>query len=897
MKKKVFVVSSTHWDREWYDPFQKFRFRLVRFFDGLIDIMKNNAEYKYFFADGQTIMIEDYLEIRPENREILNDLLCTGRIIVGPWYCMPDEMLISGEGLVRNLQKGLNICKKFNVEPSSNLYVCDIFGHNSQLPQITKLFELSSATVFRGIGDYNKDAFIWKGADGSELLTFKLDNNSTYSTYFFTMRWDIARKSNSWETILSDDEYCAQMMNYLERNKKRFSNENIMIIDGCDHIDADIRTPEILKILNKGIPEYEFIHSNFEDYIKAVIEAKPRLESIEGVLYNVGEQGLNNAVLKNVLSSNVDQKQKNSKIENMLVYQAEPLDLYTKLNNLNDNSRFYRNLYPRRNYLDKVWLYFLENQAHDSICGCSVKSVHEDNMNRYKQAEEMLEPLILEELETVSRKINTNGKGKSGSIVIFNNSQLEINEYRKFTLERDQNEMCDRPNLRLYNNCDEEIDYNLIDVKKEWKRVYDYGKLIDQPIYNIYTLVAKLKIAPFSYTVLTYDFLENKRDFINGFYGFTEFYPPKRSIGSLFTSFNEINNGKIRVVINSNGTIDVYDLETHEEYLGLLLFEDGGDAGEGWNYKKPFVDKITYSNMSQFSILFDSNILAEVEIVTSMLLPKQINGLSRSDEKEYLNIKSVITIFAESKKISIKTSILNSVKQHRLRVLFPVKKQCDVFYTSMPFDVYEWTLLKDNGHTQEIETGVVPNQGLVFCKNENWQLNIYNKGLYETALVDNIGKKIALTLYRSIGEEVCSFAEPYGSYLNKSLTFEYELEFGQNENYKSVLKSNNFKSGLLCWSEKKHGGEDLGALVEITGEAVISSVSADCVMLNGEIYDIIRIYDVSNGTKGCISFSKPIKKVYEINLRGSILFEHEVFDGKIYYELMSKQIKTFAFIF
>ncbi|HPF57060.1 MAG TPA: alpha-mannosidase, partial [Clostridiales bacterium] len=103
-KKKCFVISHTHWDREWYQTFQDYRFRLVRMFDDLLEILEANPDYKVFHTDGQTIVLEDYLEICPENRERIQKLIDAGKLIIGPWYVMPDEFLISGESLVRNLQ-------------------------------------------------------------------------------------------------------------------------------------------------------------------------------------------------------------------------------------------------------------------------------------------------------------------------------------------------------------------------------------------------------------------------------------------------------------------------------------------------------------------------------------------------------------------------------------------------------------------------------------------------------------------------------------------------------------------------------------------------------------------------------------------------------------------------
>ena len=137
---KIFYINSTHWDREWYVPFQNFRYNLVEMVDGLLNILENDSSYRMFCFDGQTIALEDYLEVAPENADRLGKLIRDGRLLIGPWYVMPDEFLVSGESLIRNLVQGHAIARKWGVEAWKYGYVCDIFGHIAQLPQILNGF-------------------------------------------------------------------------------------------------------------------------------------------------------------------------------------------------------------------------------------------------------------------------------------------------------------------------------------------------------------------------------------------------------------------------------------------------------------------------------------------------------------------------------------------------------------------------------------------------------------------------------------------------------------------------------------------------------------------------------------------------------------------------------------
>ena len=171
-KYTALLVPQTHWDREWYLPFQEFRIRLVRLTDKLLDILDTDPEYRSFTFDGQTVVLEDYLAIRPQERDHLKKYVEEGRILVGPWYVLPDEFLVSGEAVVRNLMLGHKISEEFGRTMKAG-YVPDPFGHVSQLPQILMGFGIGNVFFTRGMGDEADEMhseFWWEGADGTKVL-------------------------------------------------------------------------------------------------------------------------------------------------------------------------------------------------------------------------------------------------------------------------------------------------------------------------------------------------------------------------------------------------------------------------------------------------------------------------------------------------------------------------------------------------------------------------------------------------------------------------------------------------------------------------------------------------------------------------------------------------------
>ena len=173
---RFFVVPHTHWDREWYVPFEDFQLRLASVVDEVIDVLESDPSFPCFTLDGQAIVLEDYLDARPENEGRLRALLESGRLEVGPSYVLPDELLVGAEPLVRNLLMGRAVCRRFGAEPAPVGYMPDSFGHPLQLPQILAGFGIDSFIFSRGLGDQIDEVgvvFRWRSPDGSEVRAFQ----------------------------------------------------------------------------------------------------------------------------------------------------------------------------------------------------------------------------------------------------------------------------------------------------------------------------------------------------------------------------------------------------------------------------------------------------------------------------------------------------------------------------------------------------------------------------------------------------------------------------------------------------------------------------------------------------------------------------------------------------
>jgi mannosylglycerate hydrolase len=225
------------------------------------------------------------------------------------------------------------------------------------------------------------------------------------------------------------------------------------------------------------------------------------------------------------------------------------------------------------------------------------------------------------------------------------------------------------------------------------------------------------------------------------------------------TDSNNWENEFFNISINANGTLNIIDKQTKKKYENLLMFEDGADIGDGWIYKWPVHDKIVSSitAVSSLSVECSGPLFTRLCVETKLSLPKEIglDRLSRSDSNEELIIKTLVDIRMDSRRIDFTSTVDNTIRDHRLRVLFPTGINTEVFYTSTPFDIYKRnTQRTDNSDYSEIDTKVSPNQGVAIIKDTENSFSLFNKGLYEVEVIDDDSKTLALTLFRSFRKEV-----------------------------------------------------------------------------------------------------------------------------------------------
>ncbi|HEX9972933.1 MAG TPA: hypothetical protein VGD14_12740, partial [bacterium] len=447
----VHVVSHTHWDREWRYPFQEFRMLLVDMFDRLLELLDSNPDYKYLLLDSQTIPLEDYLAIKPEKEADLRRHIEAGRIHIGPWYTLPDTPEISGESIVRNLLMGMLITEQWKGKKWSG-YSPFSFGQSSQMPQIYRGFGLDHMFFYRGNNNrITKHEFTWEAPDGSQIMGMRSVNPYGRANWYvhvyrpvalkkWPFQWDYHWSEGQLPFHPCDEElqgfdywlleggHCENL--YLENLPKALEEikshavkdatcDQLLYLDGMDQVDAYPRIPEIINHANDLQTGDMYLHSSFDDYVKAVQERAKDLEVLKGEFRYTMVDGMWQNLFPGMLSARMYLKQQNRQCELKLQKNADSWAALAEVLGME---------YPTGT-LNLAWKYHLANQSHDSIAGCSVDLVHEDVEYRNRQVRHLAENVSRRAMAHIVTKIDNRHLAEDAiCLVAFNPIQYSRSE-------------------------------------------------------------------------------------------------------------------------------------------------------------------------------------------------------------------------------------------------------------------------------------------------------------------------------------------------------------------------------------------------------------------------------------------------------------------------------------
>ncbi len=809
MNDNASLISETHWDRAWYQTFQQFRLRLVKLVDNLLNIIDTDPRFTHFTFDGQTVVLEDYLEIKPEDREQLTQYIQAGRILIGPWYVLPDVYLVSGEALIRNLLMGKSVASEFG--PIMNVgYIPDPFGHISQIPQILSQFRCDSVIFARGGGDEIDELgseFIWEAGGGSEVLA----------------HWLPLSYGNSAK-LPSDIDDAVSVLEDVVRKLRPWSRVGtVLLMNGSDHDEPQAHVPDVINAYNSK-NEDKIVMGTLPQFVDRIREKRNILKRYRGEFRGSKFQNL----LSGVYSARVYLKQMNEYIQRFLERSVEPFSAVGLLHGFD---------YPLRQ-LRLAWKYLLRNHPHDDICGCSIDEVHDDMVHRFRWVNEIAEPLFEKALDGVKQLATSE---KPGVIVVnpspYERTGIAVVEFPLSDIQYSRLAEIELGSLGFTPSTPLEAAKNEVHIDFVRKHGFD-----PQPatIREITTSQGKLIEYEFDFSVLAMLFPQMKRELghtstayrirvnsenqivevwarkhyasnaMKGFHTLSDedgqkvpmqvldvssnrdplarLAPDREnfltlafradSVGGLgFKRYdlniseeepdievkngvkcdkNSLENGLVKVEMESNGTITLIDKISGEVYSSLIEFEDSEDIGDSYDYCPAVTHQsIRYSDLSLSIETGHMGPLIGSLIVNGELeIPEAAtnDSLGRSEEHVACPFTLEISLFANSPTVHISIEFENLAEDHRLRVLFPTGTGAKTCVADLAFDMIERPIRPRGGKTWfQPVAPTYPMRSFVSVSSEKRGLAIATRGLIEYEVLEESGGTLAVTLLRSVG--------------------------------------------------------------------------------------------------------------------------------------------------
>jgi hypothetical protein len=734
MTRKVAVVPHTHWDREWYQPYQQLRHRLVPILDELLEDMDADPGFSHFLLDGQMAVVDDYLEVRPEAGERLRALAESGRLALGPWYILMDEFCVSGETMVRNLQLGLHRAAAFGGAMPVG-YLPDMFGHVAQMPQILRLAGLDHAVVWRGVpGAITRSAFWWIAPDGSTVRAEYLPVGYSIGEHLPATAGDLARRIRAEAGALAP---------FLAAE-----GDAILLLNGTDHQRPQAHVPALVAETDTVLDDFDLGLTSLAEYV--------RHAPTEGLPSWVGEMrsGARANLLAGVLSNRTDVKIAAARAERALERVAEPLAaLWLPAPEWPAGS------------LDAAWLEVVRNSAHDSICACSSDEVGVAVLFRFSEATTRAATATADALRRAAAdlavtgpvavnpsprtrggvvEIVVGGKEPPGSQLV--EAQDEATTVREGTgadlarllgsLRRDGWLGDDWGSAMHLEVSEHAVDVRIVDDRSV------------PPADDLESVVAEAWVQAGAHRAdplrLTVERKASRRvavvlDGVAG-YGWRAWSPEPPGAAPVRVAAMQLDNGLARVEVDpATGTFAL------DGVSGLGRLVDDGDDGDTYTYAPPTGDLVVdRPEAVAVDVIESGPVRGRLRVTRRYSWPAAVVNGQRVGRRP-AEVVTDLELRAGERLVRVETRLDNPARDHRLRAWFPLPERADRSRAECAFGTVTRGLTGEGG-PDEAPTATFPSRRFVCAGG----LTVTHEGLLEYELVDG-GRALALTLLRATG--------------------------------------------------------------------------------------------------------------------------------------------------
>ena len=674
MPNSAVFVPHFHWDREWYEPFQVFRHRLVAALDTVLATAEADADFR-FTVDGQMAAIEDYLEMRPENRDRVAALVARGQLAIGPWLILLDEFLCSGETIVRNLQMGWAAAAELGGAMPIG-YLPDMFGHVAQMPQILARAGIEHAALWRGVpGTVDGHAFRWRAPDGSEVRTeFLFDGYD-----------------NGLDVLLVPDRIGRALGEYAEMTAARWGTDPVLAMAGTDHNAPD---PRLLTWLRRASSDQRAITvATLGEYLRGRTHA-----AASTVVTGELRSHVRGNILPGVLSVRLRLKQRMAVAERTVDHAERVNALWS----VRDDSRF----------LHLAWHKIIESSAHDSVVGSGTDETADQVDARLAEAAQIARAVRDAALAEPAALVPSDAYLVANPLPVPRTELVEVDVLAPAAgtvLVAAGADGSVRP-VQLTTAAPTVLSDEVFDaaqLERVLRRIHRrelFGLLIDRyeltagaltfhlaevpanPSFDLLTLRRAVAAAaaahPGEWTVRT---LAEARA--------TALVPvsvPASGLASVRVERRDrpagqpgavaaatgrtLANGLVEVTVATDGTLEVTGVDgTLLRGVGRLV--DGGDRGDSYNYAPPARDVLVAEPTAvAVELLEDGPLRARMRVTRVYDWPVGLSGDRdlRGDRTVATPVETLVEVRAGEPFVRVSVSVLNQSADHRLRWHVPL---------------------------------------------------------------------------------------------------------------------------------------------------------------------------------------------------------------------------------
>ncbi len=714
---KVIVAASTHWDREWYRTFSDFRIRLCSLFHQLLDLLETDQHFCCYSFDGQSVVLEDYLEVYPENRQRIEKLVAHGRLAFGPLYNLPDEFLSSGEALIRNFLIGDEVCRQIGGKMRVG-YVPDNFGHVSQLPQILNGVGLDNAFFFRGcnIDTVENKEFLWRSPDGSEVL----------GEYMLLGYWSL----KSWGKL--GQSVCDHFQSAYDTLKNQSVLGTVLLINGSDHLLQDPDFTAMLKEVKERFPQLDICNNSMEAYAdlarESAKEHRSQLKTITGELRDFRYGPDPNAVtscrsgLKRELHTCLTELERYCEpLCSVLYSMGEP--------------------YPH-GLIDHAWKNILKSLGHDGISGCSSDAVIQDIHSYIRHGYQTAARLSQLCLEKIASRTDTSPlEDTEQYLMLFNPLGFAAGGITEQVVHiEDSPQVAD---IALFDLDHIPIEFQLLN---QWEDVltrefpYNSKERIRRKCFRIRFQASPVPALGFAKYIVKPLTLNEKRK--------SELYV------RLQHSHPAIENEYFTITVNPDASINVLRKEDGYCFQRLNTLVSRGEVGDEYQHVSPLWDEHVFAAVKSVGVLHNSPLASSLKIRAVLSIPEGADPqlLGRSPQYVDCPVEILVTLYQNSQQIDFEVQFENKAKDHILYAQFPTGFINGVEYSHVCFDEVERDpqLFPFDPALKSTQSLLMPMHKYAGIAQDGESLNVMTKGLYEYHVKRHPqGADLYLTLLRS----------------------------------------------------------------------------------------------------------------------------------------------------